>query len=145
MQPLSCQQRRDVSLFTVRVCNVHSSTSTPDAIDETLCALCQEHSNTPLQCLVYSKWTNVGTGYERLGDNLTNFRDLDEKPVPIDVCRLDERDGFAATRSRNLARWHASFRLKYSLPVDWQDYKELLHLCEAGGGPTGNTFRQTSP
>lgn len=83
-------------------------------IDWSRCALCQELSSEPLQCPAKSKRTDVGAGYDRVGDNLTEFRDLGEQPIGVDIAQLDDGDGIPQTLAKHSAQWHSSCRLKCS-------------------------------
>ena len=85
-----------------------SPTTTPGPIDWSICALCQEHSDETLMCPAKSKHTDIGAGYDTLG----SFRSVRNKPLPIDINRLNEGDGISNTLTRNHAKWHASCRLK---------------------------------
>ena len=88
------------------------SAVTREPIDWSLCALCQESSDKPLSCPAKSKRTDIGAGYQSLGDNLNSFLKLGKQPLPIDISRLDEGDGIVSTLTRNNAQWHPSCRLK---------------------------------
>ena len=79
------------------------STATRDPIDWSLCALCQEPSSKPLHCPANSKRTDIGAGYGTLGDNLKSFLQLGNRPLPLDIDRLDEGDGIGSTLARNHA------------------------------------------
>jgi hypothetical protein len=83
-------------------------------IDWTLCALCQEPSSQPLQCPANSKRTDVGAGYDSLGDNLEKFQSLGAQPIAVDIAQLDDGDGISQTLAKNSAKWHSSCRLKCS-------------------------------
>ena len=89
-----------------------SPPTTPGPIDWSLCALCQEHLDKPLVCPANSKRTDIGAGYDSLGDHLTSFRCAGKEPLPIEINRLDEGDGISSTMTRNHAKWHTSYRLK---------------------------------
>ena len=99
------------SMSTRKKCKrVHSesltslaSSAADEPIDWSLCALCQEPSNKPLNCLAKSKHTDNGAGYVSLGDNLESFHRLGMQPLPIDIARLDEGDGIGSTLARNHA------------------------------------------
>ena len=88
-----------------------SPTTIPGPIDWSIYVLCQEHSDTTLICPAKSKRTDIGAGYDTLGDNLSSFRSGRNEPLPIDLNRLDEGDGISSTLTRNHAKWHASCRL----------------------------------
>lgn len=90
------------------------SRSTPEPIDWTFCAFCQESSPAALQCPALSKRTDIGAGYDSLADNLKYFLELDKQPVPVDISRLDEGDDIVKTLSQHLAKWHQFCRLKCS-------------------------------
>uniref|UniRef100_UPI00358E7494 uncharacterized protein n=1 Tax=Myxine glutinosa TaxID=7769 RepID=UPI00358E7494 len=91
---------------------LRSTVDTCQPIDWSMCALCQEHSDKPMQCPAKSKRTDVGVGYDTLGENLSKFLEVGNQPLPIDIRRLDEGDGIGSTLERNHAQWHKSCRLK---------------------------------
>ena len=91
-----------------------TSTSTCDPIDRTLCALCQESSDSTLQCPALSKRSGKGAGYETLAKNLRQFVELGSNPIPVNISRLDEGDGIENTLAKHEAKWHQSCRLKCS-------------------------------
>ena len=91
-----------------------TTTSDPDPIDWSLCALCQEPSNEILKYPAKSLRTDTGAGYDTLGDDLKCFLELGKQPIPIDIRRLSEGDSIGKFLSRNQAQWHASCRLKCS-------------------------------
>ena len=74
--------------------------------------MCQEPSNKPLRCPAKSLRSDIGTGYDTLGDNLKGFLELGARPVSINIARLDEGDGIGKTLARNQAKWHSSCHLK---------------------------------
>ena len=84
-----------------------SPPTTPGPIDWSLCAL-----DKPLVCPANSKRTDIGAGYDSLGDHLTSFRCAGKEPLPIEINRLDEGDGISSTMTHNHAKWHTSCRLK---------------------------------
>ena len=69
-------------------------------------------SDKTLICPAKSNRTDIGAGYYTFGDKLSSFRSVGNKPLPIDLNRLDEGDGISNTLTRNHAKWHASCRLK---------------------------------
>ena len=79
-----------------------ASSAADKPINWSLCALCQEPSNKPLNCPAKSKRTDNGDGYVSLGDNLESFLRLGKRPLPTDIARLEEGDGIGST----LAQWH---------------------------------------
>ena len=89
-------------------------TATPQPIDWSLCALCQEPSDKPLVCPAKSKRTDIRAGYATLGHNLNSFRSVGNQPLPIDINMLDEGDDISNTIKCNHAKWHTSCRLKCS-------------------------------
>ena len=94
--------------------SLRPSTPTSGQIDWSLCALCQRSTKQRLICPANSKRTDIGAGYDTLAANLTSFLSVDYQPLPVDIHRLDEGDGFISTLTQNKAQWHASCRLKCS-------------------------------
>ena len=89
-----------------------SPTTTRGPIDWSMCTLCREQSDKTLICPAKSKRTDIGAGYDTLGDNLSSCCRVGNEPLPIDLNRLDEGDRISSTLTRNHAKWHASCRLK---------------------------------
>jgi len=79
------------------------------------CILCQENG-TGLQCpyAVKTNQTSVGSGYKTLAEQLTNFSELGDMPINVDIKQLDDGDGIEATLMRHRAGWHKTCRLKFN-------------------------------
>ena len=88
-----------------------TSTSDHNNIDWNLCALCQKPSS---QYPAKSKRTDVGAGYDSLGDHLETFRSLGTQPITVDIAQLDDGVGISQTLANNSAKWHSLCRLKCS-------------------------------
>ena len=119
-----------------------SSTTTPGPIDWSICALCQEHSDKTLMCPAKSKRTDIGAGYDALGDNLSSFRSVGNEPLPIAINRLDEGDGISNTLTRNHAKWHASCCLKYCASRVTRIVQPSPGTGETPGGHPYNIMRR---
>uniref|UniRef100_UPI00358E794D uncharacterized protein isoform X2 n=1 Tax=Myxine glutinosa TaxID=7769 RepID=UPI00358E794D len=113
-------------------------------IDWSRCALCQEHSSEPLQCPAKSKRTDVGAGYDCVGDNLTTFRELGEQPVGVDIAQLDDGDGIPQTLAKHSAQWHSSCHLKCSSSRLARLQRAAIPPCESDTQDCPYTRRQFS-
>ena len=91
---------------------VTSRPQTP--LDWELCVLCQGETAEALQCPATSKRLDAGASYRSLANNLTEFSELGELAQHVDLKRLDEGEGIAATLTHHQVKWHKSCRIKYS-------------------------------
>ena len=79
-----------------------------------LCLLCQALKNEVLQCPNDSKRPDNGIGYISLADILQQFSVQGELPSWLNLAKLDEGAGIAATFSTHCAKWHKSCRNSYT-------------------------------
>jgi len=89
-----------------------SLTTTP--INWNLCIICQSQTREKLQCPADSLRSDVGCGYDSLGDVLPKFAAVGALLRGIDLTRLDDGSGLFSTFSKNRAKWHKSCRNTYS-------------------------------
>ena len=54
------------------------------------------------------------SGYQTLVKNLSAFSKLGKLPKDVDLKRLDEGQGIAATLTAHQSKWHKSYVLRYS-------------------------------
>ena len=65
-------------------------------------------SKTVITAAPISKKTDVGAGYDSLGDHLETFRSLGTQPITVDIAQLDDGDGISQILAKNSAKWHSS-------------------------------------
>ena len=79
------------------------------------CVFCQADTAEVLRCPVESKRSiNQGAGYKTVADLLMKFSQIGCLPPSINISRLDDGEGIAATLYRHKAKWHDSCRLMYN-------------------------------
>ena len=79
--------------------------------DWTKCILCQAMFTEYLQCPAASTCSDKGAGYHTLSANIWRFVELKELPIPIDIRRVDDGPGMAATLQQQ-AKCHKSCHSK---------------------------------
>jgi len=86
------------------------------SVDWTKSILCQETTSEPLQCPGNSRRSDIecGTGYHTLASNIIQFSEIRSLPIPIDVEKLDEVGGIAERLMQRKAKFHKSWRNKFS-------------------------------
>jgi len=78
----------------------------PQTTDWTLCVLCQQSTSESLRDPLKSRYKNHSYAYETLEENLKALDDLDSLPLSINIFRLDDGTGIAATLRFHNAKWH---------------------------------------
>ena len=78
--------------------------------------------------------TDIGAGYDTLGDNLSSFRSVRNEPLHININRLEEGDGISNILTRNHAKWHKSYRLKWCASRVARVVQPLPGTIETPGG-----------
>ncbi|XP_041462085.1 uncharacterized protein LOC121413358 [Lytechinus variegatus] len=86
----------------------------PSRTNWELCIICQEQTDEPLQCPFRSNAKPFGIGYASLVEDLTQFKELHQMPMDIQLERLNDGDGLKETLMRNSAKWHKKCRLKFN-------------------------------
>ncbi len=81
-------------------------------IDWKKCILCQQYTSEKIECPANSKQSNRGAGYFTLQRDLLGFCEAGE--LHLDLAKLDEGEGIAATLLRHKASWHKSCRVQYN-------------------------------
>ena len=81
---------------------------------QTICIICQEHSNEPLQCPAKSKRNDVGAGYTSLANNIRIFQQIKATQSFFNPKNVDDGSGIESTLPKNDALWHKSCRNKFS-------------------------------
>jgi len=85
-------------------------------IDWAKCILCQEKKKEALQCPGNTLRGDVeyGSGYHTLANNILRFNELGCLPIPLEIGKLNEGDGIAATFVKRNAKWHKTCNNKFN-------------------------------
>ena len=86
----------------------------PSTTDWTKCALCQKVTSENLQCPAKSLRNDNGVGYNTLAENIKRFNEINQLPIDIDICRLDEGTGISDTFQQQQAMWHKTCKDKFN-------------------------------
>ena len=74
------------------------------------CVLCQDKTKEALQCPGNTLRGHVeyGSGYHTLANNILRFNELRCLPThsDLEIAKLEEGDGIAATSIKRNAKWH---------------------------------------
>lgn len=85
-------------------------------IDWAKCILSQEKTKEALQCPRNTLRGDVeyGSGYHTLANNTLCFKELGCLPIPLEIGKLNEGDGIAATFIKRNAKWHKTCNNKFN-------------------------------
>ena len=103
-------------------------------IDRAKCILCQEKRKEALQCPgnTLRREVQYGSGYHTLANNISRFNELGCLPIPLEIEKLDEGDGIAATFIKRSAKRHKICNNKFNnLKVQRAEERKSLekHDC----------------
>lgn len=82
--------------------------------DWTLCALCQKRSSELLRDPSQSKDAHQSRAYDTIAEHIQELHSLGALPMDINLSRLDDGQGIAATLSQHNAKWHKTCHMKFS-------------------------------
>lgn len=76
----------------------------------------REKTKEALQCPGNTLRGDVeyGSGYHTLANNILRFNELACLPIPLEIEKLDEGDGIAATFIKRNAKWHKTCNNKFN-------------------------------
>lgn len=111
------------------------------------CDICQQNSLESLQCPADSKRSDISTGlgYSTFAANVIRFHALQQLPTHIDLNRLDDGNGIAATLLQHTAKWHISCHMKFNSTKLQRAEKRQASLDDNEPGPsTSKKFTRRS-
>ena len=98
-----------------------------DPFDWKECLICQERTHEKLQCHAYTKRTDVdiGAGYYSFETIIQRCKAINWFPVKLNLQQLDEGNGIASTHQIYKAKWHQTYKNKFSdIKISRQDRKK---------------------
>ena len=110
-----------------------ASSSSVQATDWTICVFCQLDTKESLI-------SPTDRGYETTADNITQFSNLDSKPIKINLARLDHGNGIQSTLKEQNAKWHKSCYQKFSHTK--LERAKRKHKSEENGTASTRIFTQ---
>ena len=78
------------------------------------CVLYQEVTEEPLQSPENTLRVDTEAGYHTLAKKILRFNEINCLPIQIDIAKLDEGNGIAATFITRKAKWHKSCYNKFN-------------------------------